>query len=134
MFWLKLYLHIGSPEMSSGLKISRIMGIMCRDMSRCSRVEEFWIDVMWDGRVPRCVVMSMCRVYEAVSRIAAPVRMSVREDQLNRAITIVSSAMRLVVGGMAMFVRLARSHQVAMRGRRGWRPRASSRMRLWVRS
>lgn len=77
------------------------------------------MDVMWDGRAPRCVVISMCRVYEAVSRIAAPVRMSVKEDQLNRAITMVNSAMRLVVGGRAMFVRLASSHQVAMRGRRG---------------
>lgn len=47
---------------------------------------------------------------------------------------MVSSAMRLVVGGIAMFVRLARSHQVAMRGRRGWRPRVRRRMRLWVRS
>lgn len=134
MFWLKLYLHIGSPEMSSGLRISRAMGIMCRAMRRCSRVEEFWIDVMWEGSVPRCVVMSMCRVYEAVSRIAAPVRISVREDQLKRAITMVSSAMRLVVGGRAMFVRFASSHQVAMRGRRGWSPRARSRIRLWVRS
>lgn len=78
--------------------------------------------------------MSMYRVYEAVSRIAAPVKMRVREDQLKSATTMVSSAMRLIVGGSAMFARLARSHQVAIRGRRGWRPRASSRIRLWVRS
>lgn len=134
MFWFKLYLHMGVPEMSSGLKIRRIMGIMCSAMRRCSRVEVFWIDVIWDGRAPRCVVMSICSVYEAVRRIADPVRISVSEDQLNRAITIVSSAMRLIVGGRAMFARLARSHQVAIRGKRGCRPRASSRMRLWVRS
>lgn len=78
--------------------------------------------------------MSMCRVYEAVSSIVAPVRMSVRGDQLKRVITIVSSAMRFVVGGRAMLARLARSHQEAIRGRRGWRPRASRRIRLWVRS
>lgn len=62
MFWLKLYLHMGAPEMSSGLRMRSIMGIMCRAMRRCSRVEEFWIDVMWDGRVPRCVIVSMYRV------------------------------------------------------------------------
>lgn len=55
-------------------------------------------------------------------------------DQLNRVTIMVSSAMRFVVGGRAMFVRLASSHQVAMSGRRGWRPRVSSRMRLCVRS
>lgn len=73
-------------------------------------------------------------MYEAVNRIAAPVRMSVSEDQLKSAITIVSSAMRLIVGGRAMFARLARSHHVAMRGRRGCKPRANRRIRLWVRS
>lgn len=97
-------------------------------------MDEFWIDVMWEGSVPRCVIMSMYRVYEAVSRIAVPVRISVREDQLNRAITMVSSAIRLVVGGSAMFVRLARSHQMAISGSSGCSPRVSSRIRLWVRS
>lgn len=61
-------------------------------------------------------------------------RMIVSEDQLNRAITIVSSAMRLVVGGSAMFVKFASSHQVAISGRRGCMPRVSRRIRLWVRS
>lgn len=63
-----------------------------------------------------------------------PVRMIVSGDQLNRATTIVSSAMRLVVGGSAMFVKFARSHQVAIRGRSGCRPRVRRRIRLWVRS
>ncbi|OBR43056.1 hypothetical protein A9196_05655 [Aeromonas dhakensis] len=62
MFCFKLYLHVGKPEISSGLKIKRTMGIMCRAMRRCSRVEEFWIDVMWEGRVPRCVIISMYSV------------------------------------------------------------------------
>lgn len=119
MFWLKLYLHIGMPEISSGLRISRSIGIIWRAMRRCSRVEEFWIEVMWDGSGPRCVIMSMYRVYEAVRKIAVPVRIIVKADQLNSAITIVSSAIRLVVGGRAMFVRLARSHQMAISGRRG---------------
>lgn len=73
-------------------------------------------------------------MYEAVSRMAVPVKMIVREDQLNRAIMMVSSAMRLIVGGSAMFVRLARSHQVAMSGSRGCSPRVRIRIRLWVRS
>lgn len=38
------------------------MGIMCRAMSRCSRVEEFWMEVMWEGSGPRWVIMSMYRV------------------------------------------------------------------------
>lgn len=62
MFGLKLYLHIGIPEMSSGLKMSRIMGIICSAIRRCSRVEEFCMEVMWDGSIPRCVVISMYRV------------------------------------------------------------------------
>lgn len=73
-------------------------------------------------------------MYEAVSRVAIPVRIIVGVDQLNSATIIVSSAIRFVVGGRAMLVRLARSHQVAIRGRRGCRPRVRSRIRLCVRS
>lgn len=64
-------------------------------------------------------MISMYRVYEAVSRIAVPVMIRVSADQLNRAIIIVSSAMRLIVGGSAMFVRFANSHQMAIKGSRG---------------
>lgn len=42
---------------------------------------EFWRDVMWVGRGPRCVVSSINSVYEAVSRVAVPVRMIVGVDQ-----------------------------------------------------
>lgn len=66
--------------------------------------------------------------------MAEPVRAMVRGDQLNSEIMIDSSAIRLVEGGRAMFVRLARSHQEAIKGRRGWRPRVSRRIRLCVRS
>ena len=107
---------------------------MWKDIRRCSRVFEFWIDVMWVGSVPRWVISSMERVYEAVNRVVTPVRMIVGIDQLNSAIMIVSSAIRFVVGGSAMFVRLASSHHVAMRGRRGCSPRVSRRIRLCVRS
>ena len=92
------------------------------------------MDVIWEGIEPRWVTSSMNKVYDAVSRVAIPVRMIVRADQLNRVIMMVSSAIRFVVGGRAMFVKLASSHQVAMSGSRGWRPRVSSRIRLCVRS
>ena len=93
---------------------------------------EFWISVMWVGRVPRWVISSMNRMYEAVNEVAVLVRMIVRADQLNRAIIMVNSAIRFVVGGKAMFVRLARSHQVATRGKRGCRPCVRRRIRLCV--
>ena len=66
--------------------------------------------------------------------MAVPDRIMVGMDQLNRVIIIVSSAIKLVVGGSAMFVRFARSHQVLISGRRGCRPRVRSRVRLCVRS
>lgn len=50
---------MGMLEISLGFRISRIMGIICRVMRRCFCVEEFWIDVMWDGRVFCWVIMSM---------------------------------------------------------------------------
>lgn len=53
MFGLKLYLHERAPEMSSGFRIRSSIGMMWRTIRRCSRVVEFWIDVMWVGSVPR---------------------------------------------------------------------------------
>ena len=73
-------------------------------------------------------------MYRAVIRVAVPVRIIVGVDQLNSAVMMVSSAIRLVVGGSAMFVRFASNHQVAISGRRGWRPRVIRRIRLCVRS
>lgn len=66
--------------------------------------------------------------------MAVPVRIMVKKDQLKRAVMIVNSAIKLVVGGRAMFVRFAKSHQVVISGKRGWRPRVRKRIRLWVRS
>ena len=60
--------------------------------------------------------------------------MIVKADQLNNVIMMVNSAIKFVVGGSAMFIRLASSHQVAMRGSRGCKPRVRIRMRLCVRS
>ena len=63
-----------------------------------------------------------------------PVKIIVGEDQLKRATIIVSSAIRLVVGGRAMLVKLASNHHTDINGRRGWRSRARLSMRLCVRS
>ena len=63
-----------------------------------------------------------------------PVKIIVGEDQLKRATIIVSSAIRLVVGGRAMLVKLASNHHTDINGRRCWRPRVRIRMRLCVRS
>lgn len=57
--WVKLCLHRGAPEISSGLRMSVSMGMMWRVMRRCSRVFELGVVVMWDGRVPRWVESSM---------------------------------------------------------------------------
>lgn len=134
MSWLNYTCYEGTPEMRFGFRMRSSMGMMWRVIRRCSRVFEFWMDVMWVGRTPRWVASSINRVYVAVNRVAVPVRMIVREDQLNRAVIMVSSAIRFVVGGRAMFERLASSHHVAMRGKRGWRPRVRRRIRLCVRS
>lgn len=105
--------------MRLGFRMRSSIGMMWRVIRRCSRVFEFWMEVMWVGRTPRWVASSINSVYAAVSRVVVPVRMIVREDQLNRVVIMVSSAIRFVVGGSAMFERLASSHHVAMRGRRG---------------
>lgn len=89
---------------------------------------------MWLGSTPRWVISNINRVYEAVSRVAIPVRMTVKADQLNSAIIMVSSAIRLVVGGSAMLVRFASNHHVAISGSKGCSPRVRRRIRLCVRS
>lgn len=67
-------------------------------------------------------------------KVPKPVRMIVGVDQLRRAEMIMSSPIRLMVGGRAIFVKLARSHQDVIRGRMVWKPRARIRVRVWVRS
>lgn len=54
-----------------------------------------------------------------VNRVATPVEMIVGVYRLNSVIVVVNSAIRFVVGGSAMFLRLARSHHVAVSCRRG---------------
>lgn len=64
----------------------------------------------------------------------SPVRMMVGLDQLNVEAIISSSPVKLIVGGRAIFIRLARSHQDVIRGKISCSPRASRSVRLWVRS
>lgn len=78
--------------------------------------------------------MSMYREYRAVITIFTPIKMIVALDHEKVDITTKSSPIRLIVGGRARLVRLARSHQVAINGRSVWRPRARIMVRLWTRS
>lgn len=63
-----------------------------------------------------------------------PMRMMEIEDHENVDITTNSSPIRLIDGGRARLVRLARSHQAAIRGSIVCSPRARIMVRLWVRS
>ena len=63
-----------------------------------------------------------------------PIKIIVMLDQENVDITTNSSPIKLIVGGRARLVRLARSHQVAINGRNVCKPRAKIIVRLWIRS
>lgn len=89
---------------------------------------------MWGVRLPRWVIMSIYREYRAVMMIFNPRRIRERLDHENIDITTNSSPIKLMVGGRARLVRLASSHQVAIRGRSICRPRARIIVRLWIRS
>lgn len=99
-----------------------------------SRVKEGRRLLMWCVCFPRWVIMSMYREYRAVMTMLAPMRVMEMEDHENVAITTNSSPIRLIVGGKARFVRLARSHQAAIRGKKVCSPRAKIMVRVWVRS
>lgn len=60
----------------------------------------------------------------------APVSIIVRGDQLYIDVMIRSSPVRLIVGGRAIFIKLAKSHHEAIRGSISCRPRAKRRVRL----
>lgn len=64
----------------------------------------------------------------------SPNMMIVVGHQLKRADTISSSPVKLRLGGMAMFKRLAMSHQAVASGRMLWNPRVRIKMRVFVRS
>ena len=66
--------------------------------------------------------------------ILSPIRIIVMLDHEKVDITTNSSPSRLIVGGRARLVRLARSHQVAISGRSVCRPWAKIIVWLWTRS
>ena len=66
--------------------------------------------------------------------ILSPIRIIVMLDHEKVDITTNSSPIRLIVGGRARLVRLAKSHQVAISGRSVCRPWARIIVRLWTRS
>lgn len=116
--------------MSSGFEISRMTGIRWRAMSRCSRVWKGWRAIIWDGVGPRCVIKKRYREYAAVIRVPVPVRARVQGDQLNMAVIIKSSPIRLGKGGRAKLAKLAINHQTAVRGKIICNPRAKIIVRL----
>lgn len=66
--------------------------------------------------------------------ILSPIRIIVMLDHEKVDITTNNSPIRLIDGGRARLVRLARSHQAAISGRSVCRPRARIIVRLWIRS
>ena len=66
--------------------------------------------------------------------VAGPVRRMVHQDQPNVAVIIISSPIRLGVGGRARLAKDIRNHQVDISGKITWRPRERTIDRLCVRS
>ena len=97
---------------------------MCNDIRAFSCMKEGVILLIWWVCLPRCVVISMYREYKAVITIFAPIRIILMLDHEKVDITTNSSLIRLIVGGRARLVKLAKSHQVAISGRNVCRPRA----------
>lgn len=67
-------------------------------------------------------------------RMFVPKRMMDGFDQENREVVIISSPIKLIVGGRARLARLATIHHVAIRGNTICSPRAIIIVRLWIRS
>lgn len=117
-----------------GFKDKSSRGSMCSDISAFSRVKEGEMLLIWWVYLPRCVVISIYREYRAVITMLSPIRIIVILDHEKVDITTNNSPIRLIVGGKARLVRLARSHQAAISGRSVCRPRARIIVRLWIRS
>ena len=66
--------------------------------------------------------------------VLAPIKRMVKLDHENEEAIIISSPIRLIVGGNARLVRLAVSHHRAISGSIVCRPRARSMVRLCTRS
>lgn len=64
----------------------------------------------------------------------APVSARVHQDQFNSEEIIINSPIRLGRGGRARLASAAMNHQAVIRGRAICSPRASTIVRVWVRS
>jgi hypothetical protein len=76
----------------------------------------------------------MYRVYKAVMSVLVPIRRMVKLDHENEEVMIISSPIRLIVGGSARLVKLAMSHHRAINGSIVCRPRVRSMVRLCTHS
>jgi hypothetical protein len=76
----------------------------------------------------------MYRVYKAVISVLVPIRRMVKLDHENEEVIIISSLIRLIVGGSARLVKLAVSHHRAISGSIVCRPRVRNMVRLCTRS
>lgn len=119
---------------SPGFISRRSIGMVCRAIIRCSRVWAGEMLMVVFGSLPCCADKNMYREYVAVRRVPTPVIKIVMLDQLNKEDRIRSSPVRLIVGGRAMFIRLATNHHAVISGRTSCKPRANSMVRLCVRS
>lgn len=79
-------------------------------------------------------MINIYKEYRAVITMFTPIKIIVMLDHEKVDITTNNSPIRLIVGGRARLVKLARSHQVAIKGRSVCRPRARIIVRLWMRS
>lgn len=101
-----------------GLRVRRIIGDICINISIFSRVKEGFMLIMWEVSIPRCVVINMCREYRAVINMFSPVKIMVICDQENEDITTNNSPIKLMEGGRARLVRFATNHQKVISGSR----------------
>jgi hypothetical protein len=79
-------------------------------------------------------VVNIYRVYKAVISVLVPIRRMVKLDHENEEMMIISSPVRLIVGGSARLVKLAVSHHRAISGSIVCRPRVRSMVQLCTRS
>lgn len=118
---------------SSGFIEISIRGAICSIIRRCSR-ECVGCVVVFNRGVPVCVDRNICSEYDAVINIDSPNMMIVVGHQLNSEDAISSSPVKFMVGGVAIFIRLASSHQIVSIGRMLWNPRVRIIIRVLVRS
>ena len=106
------------PERTiEGLSIIRKRGIKWVAKIKCSRVRKEAKSRRPLGMGPRWVVVKVIRVYIAVIKVPAPVRIIVQWDQLKRETMTESSPIKLGRGGRAKLAKEVINHQAVAKGR-----------------